>query len=208
MRYTPDHKDKTRAKILDSAALAFRRQGYHATGVDKVMEAAGLTAGGFYLHFPSKGELLAQALEHCSASVAGKLERVLEDVSHQQWMEAVVDRYLASSNRDRPEEGCPIPALAPEVGRAGQGPRQAFERMVINLVARLAAHLPADGNDELAIALTALCVGGMTLARAVDDPGYADKILAVCRQFAHDSVAARAPAKAKTRAKRRADRDA
>ena len=75
MRYTPDHKEKTRARILESAATVFRRQGYHATGVDKVMEEAGLTAGGFYAHFPSKDALLAEALEHYAAKASGKLDR-------------------------------------------------------------------------------------------------------------------------------------
>ncbi len=53
-RYAFDHKEKTRARILEAAGKVFRRQGYHATGVDKVMEEAGLTAGGFYAHFDSK----------------------------------------------------------------------------------------------------------------------------------------------------------
>ena len=54
MRYPAGHKEQTRAKILRAAAKVFRREGYHAVSVDKVMEEAGLTAGGFYAHFGSK----------------------------------------------------------------------------------------------------------------------------------------------------------
>ena len=54
MRYAAGHREQTRAKILRAAGKVFRRQGYHAAGVDKVMEEAGLTAGGFYAHFGSK----------------------------------------------------------------------------------------------------------------------------------------------------------
>jgi TetR/AcrR family transcriptional repressor of nem operon len=188
MRYSPDHKEKTRAKILESAATVFRRQGYHATGVDKVMEEAGLTAGGFYAHFPSKDALLAEAFEHIAAKGSSTLERGLEDASDREWVREIVDRYLNDSHRRRPETGCPIPSLAPEVGRAGKAPRQAFERLVGSLIAKIAAHLPPEDAEERAIAITALCVGGMALARAVHDPGYSDRILAACRDFAHDAL--------------------
>src|SRR5271156_4884894 len=102
MRYTAGHKEKTRVKILESAATVFRRQGYHATGVDKVMEEAGLTAGGFYAHFPSKDALLAEALDHHAAKPAGRLEVGLEDVSDEECVGAIVDRYLAASHRAHP----------------------------------------------------------------------------------------------------------
>ncbi len=64
MRYAPDHKAKTRGKILAAAGRVFRRLGYHAAGVDRVMEEAGLTSGGFYAHFESKEALLAEAIAH------------------------------------------------------------------------------------------------------------------------------------------------
>ena len=188
MRYSSDHKEKTRAKILESAAKIFRRQGYHATGVDKVMDEAGLTAGGFYAHFSSKDALLAEALEHYAAKGSETLERGLEDASDREWVHGIVDHYLDESHRRRPETGCPIPSLAPEVGRAGKAPRQAFERLVGNLIAKIAAHLPPDDPEERAIAITAICVGGITLARAVHDPGLSDRILAACRDFAHDAL--------------------
>jgi TetR/AcrR family transcriptional repressor of nem operon len=200
MRYTPGHKEKTRAKILESAATAFRRQGYHATGVDKVMEEAGLTAGGFYAHFPTKDALLAEALEHCAAKAAGNLEISTEARSDQnqdqvqdaEWITGMIDRYLGSSHRGQPERGCPIPTLAPEVSRAGPAPRQAFERLAASLIARIAAHLPPEQAPDRAIAIAALCVGGITLARAVHDPGFSDQILAACREFAHQAVEGRA----------------
>ena len=77
-----------------------------------------------------------------------------------------------------------MPSLAPEVSRAGKAPRQAFERLVGDLIAKIAAHLPPDDAEDRAIAIAALCVGGMTLARAVHDPGFSDRILAACREFA------------------------
>ena len=122
MRYSPDHKEKTRARILESAATVFRRQGYHATGVDKVMEEAGLTAGGFYAHFASKDALLAEALEHYATKNTGKFEGGQKDASDREQVKAIVDRYLTASHRRHPERGCPLPSLAAEVARAGKAP--------------------------------------------------------------------------------------
>ena len=69
MRYAADQKEKTRSRIVRAAGKVFRRQGYHAAGVDKVMAEAGLTAGGFYAHFDSKQALLAEAIEDAAVEV-------------------------------------------------------------------------------------------------------------------------------------------
>jgi TetR/AcrR family transcriptional regulator, transcriptional repressor for nem operon len=204
MRYSPDHKEKTRARILESAATAFRREGYHATGVDKVMEEAGLTAGGFYAHFSSKDAMLAEALEHYAATGSGKLDVSAEHAGDHERAAAVVDRYLTTSHRGHPESGCPLPSLAAEVSRAGKKPRQAFERLVGGLINKIEAALPADQAHDRAIAIAALCVGGMTLARAVHDPEFSDQILAACRAFAHENLERHQEPKA-SKHRRRAD---
>jgi TetR/AcrR family transcriptional repressor of nem operon len=185
MRYSAGHKEKTRARILDAAAAAFRRDGYHATGVDKVMEDAGLTVGGFYAHFASKDALLAAVLEYCAASGVGRLATGEAESGGQDGAETIVAGYLTSAHRADPERGCPLPSLAAEVSRAGSEPRMAFERLVSGLIARFAKALPPEQADEEAIALAALCIGGMTLARAVQNPEFSDKILTACRAFAH-----------------------
>jgi TetR/AcrR family transcriptional regulator, transcriptional repressor for nem operon len=204
MRYSPDHKEKTRARILESAAAAFRREGYHATGVDKVMEEAGLTAGGFYAHFPSKDAMLAEALEHYAATGKSQLDVSAEEAGEHWHAGSIVDWYLAASHRGCPERGCPLPSLAAEVSRAGKKPRQAFERLVRGLIRKIGALLPPDHAEDRAIAIAALCVGGMTLARAVDDPEFSDRILAACRAFAHENLKRHQQPKA-SKFRRRAD---
>ncbi len=207
MRYSADHKEKTRARILESAATAFRRQGYHATGVDQVMEEAGLTAGGFYAHFSSKDALLAEAIEHCGAAAGGRLDETSEEVASRGRAGAIVDRYLTPSHRGHPERGCPLPSLAAEVSRAGMKPRQAFERMLGGLITRIATELPPDHAEDTAVALAALCVGGMTLARAVHDPELSDRILAACREFVHENLEGAATTEVKKTTRRRSDKE-
>ena len=80
MRYAPGQKEKTRARILEAAGKVFRRRGYHAAGVDEVMEEAGLTAGGFYAHFASKQALLAEALVQAAVETGRRRDAGLEDL--------------------------------------------------------------------------------------------------------------------------------
>jgi TetR/AcrR family transcriptional repressor of nem operon len=172
------------------------------------MEEAGLTAGGFYAHFPSKDALLAAALEYYADKPSGKLTVGLEDVSGREFVGAMVDRYLASSHRMRPESGCPLPSLAPEVSRAGKAPRLAFERLVGDLIATVATHLPPGNVEDRAIAIVALCVGGMTLARAVHDPGLSDRILAACREYSRKNIDGHVATKARKTGRRGTDEGA
>jgi len=63
MPYTPDHKRRTRQRIVGAAARLFNRKGFEVT-IGEIMTAAGLTHGGFYRHFGSKAELYAEAVRH------------------------------------------------------------------------------------------------------------------------------------------------
>ena len=124
MRYAAGHKEQTRAKILRAAGRVFRRQGYHAAGVDKVMEEAGLTAGGFYAHFGSKEALLAETLGPAAAEAGAARDKDLEGVAGDAWVEAFVERYLSPGHRHKTEDGLPAPGAGLRdraVRRSGQG---------------------------------------------------------------------------------------
>jgi AcrR family transcriptional regulator len=63
MRYSTDHKQATRHRILEAAGRRFKKQdGIDGTGVAAVMSDAGLTNGAFYAHFMSKEDLVANVL--------------------------------------------------------------------------------------------------------------------------------------------------
>jgi TetR/AcrR family transcriptional regulator, transcriptional repressor for nem operon len=186
MRYPPEHKQRTREKILSAAGRVFRRQGYHAAGVDAVMEEAGLTAGGFYAHFPSKEALLGEVLTHATADAAALLLKELEGRSGRDWVVAFVEGYLSPGHRRKVAEGCPIPCLISEVGRAGEASRKTFAETVGRMSEKLEGELAGDpsASNDRALAIVALCVGGMALARGVGDELLADRILAACRTLA------------------------
>jgi TetR/AcrR family transcriptional repressor of nem operon len=188
MRYAGGHKERTRARILQAAGKVFRREGYHASGVDKVMEEAGLTAGGFYAHFESKEALLAEMLAPAVAGV--ELGRDLEGVEGPAMVEAFVEGYLRKAHLNNAEGGCPLPALVSEVARAGEPVKASFEAIVLGLAARLQGQAGEDLAEDRALAIIALCVGGLGLARSVQDEALADRILAACRDLARTGMVA------------------
>ena len=187
MRYPPGHKAKTREKILEAAGRVFRRQGYHATGVDGVMEEAGLTAGGFYAHFASKQALLAELFEYFRGQFNIKADDQATRTDVRKDLDAFVTRYLGDVHLQKIEEGCPLAALLSEVCRSDDSVKKGFEAMVLDFQ-RLATTQGPDGqpafNEEQALATLALCVGGIGLARSVQDGELAGKILESCKQAA------------------------
>jgi len=197
MRYPAGHREQTRAKILRAACKVFRRQGYHAAGVDKVMEEAGLTAGGFYAHFASKEALLAETLAPAAAS-ALSAERI-EHLTGPAWAEAFVDRYLSRAHLVKFQDGCPLPPLVSEVARAGGPVKASFEAVVQSLATRLQGQARGGVSEDRALAVLALCVGGLGVARSVQDGALAERILAACRDLAlaglHAEASARTPAR-------------
>jgi TetR/AcrR family transcriptional regulator, transcriptional repressor for nem operon len=190
MRYAAGHKEQTRAKILGAAGKVFRREGYHAAGVDEVLEEAGLTAGGFYAHFRSKEALLAEALVPAAAEAGAWREKGLEGVAGPARVEAFVERYLGPRHMRNTEGGCPLPALASEVARGGGPVKASFEAIVRDLAARLKGHAGGELSEERALAIIALCVGGLGVARSVQDEALSERILASCRDLARASLVA------------------
>lgn len=181
MRYPADHKAKTRERIVEAAGRLFRRRGYHASGVDAVMNEAGLTPGGFYAHFGSKEALLAEALGQAARAASVGVDASLDGLSGRAWAEGFVAYYLSEPHREAVEDGCPLASLASEVARAGEPVRRTFESLILRLVDRLADSGLEEGR---ALAVVALCVGGLGLARSVQDDELAARVLQASRELA------------------------
>ena len=184
MRYTDRHKAETREKILTAAARLFRERGYDGVGVDAIMNEVGLTAGGFYAHFPSKKALFAEAVT--KALGRGQAVRAAKGVDPTDPLRALINGYLSRTHRDMVGEGCPLPVLTPDVARSDTDTRASYERQFLHYLGEIEALLPegqAVSHDK-ALALMAQCVGGLMLARAVKDEQLSNRILKACRQAA------------------------
>jgi TetR/AcrR family transcriptional repressor of nem operon len=182
VRYPKGHRVETRARVLDAAGRLFKKHGFAGTGVDAVMREAALTAGGFYKHFSSKDDLFARTVERL---LRDQVEHWLGgDAEGAAWVDGFLDRYLSTQHRDVAEHGCAMPSLAPEIARAGAPARRALERHVRTFLDHLTAQLRGTRRADRAIAMLALSVGGVVLARAVADRAFSDLILSACRRAA------------------------
>lgn len=154
------------------------------------MAAVDLTAGSFYTHFRSKEELLARALDAAFEESRENWPKQLESLRGRSWVRKFASFYLSPGHRDAPEKGCPMPALAPEIHRAGAEARGVFEQRLLGLIAAVEEQLDASSQDRRrAISAIALCVGGLQLARAVKDSSLSNDILGACRKAVVDVCA-------------------
>ena len=78
MRYQPGHKAQVHRKILEDASRRVRAEGITGAAVSSVMRDAGLTHGGFYKHFGSKDDLLAESLSAAFQETADRLTQAVE----------------------------------------------------------------------------------------------------------------------------------
>lgn len=187
MRYGPNHKAETHKRILKAAGRMFRERGYMASGVDKVMRSAGLTAGGFYSHFASKQALLAETLIETIRDLRDILIAGTEELDGTSWLREVVRRYLNRKHRDIRDAGCALPSLISELTRSDEKTRATFEHHLRHLVRELEDKTPEGAgmsSQDRVLATIALCMGGLALSRSVVDPDLSNQILQACRRLA------------------------
>ena len=180
MPYSKAHKARTRARIVEAARRLFNRHGYDAVSIDRLMAEAGLTRGGFYAHFANKEEAFAAAaLSFLDGRGAAWRESAGVDPAAGQAVMAqrMVRSYLSREHLDDVEGHCPLIAYATDVARAGPPVRESYRSLLEAMVGLFEANLDQAGDRrERALALAALCVGGMILARSLPGAPIAEEV--------------------------------
>ncbi len=167
--------DRSRAALVDTAALLFRRQGYAATGVNQILETAGVKAGSLYHHFPSgKQELAAAVVDGVGGGIEQQLRRFLASGSPvADIVDGWIDLLAAGLAGDR-RDGCPIEPIATESVHASPQVRAASARAFHGWCSAVADRLRADGwpdddADQTAMSVIALVEGALLLSRIAGD---------------------------------------
>jgi TetR/AcrR family transcriptional repressor of nem operon len=181
MRYDSEHKQRTRERLLAEAAKAVRAEGPHKVGVADLMARAGLTHGGFYAHFASKDDLIAEAVDQMFEEAGARTVRRLgEGRPPAEALRSYVDFYLSRSHRDTRTSGCPLPFLSADAPRLPEAARARYAEGAARLTEAFSDLLKQRGApepDSLATSVLAEMVGAVALARAEPDPARADAIL-------------------------------
>jgi TetR/AcrR family transcriptional repressor of nem operon len=183
MRVSQQQMDVSHERIVEGAARLFRERGVRATSVADAMNAAGLTHGGFYRHFRTKDDLVAEALRQAFESFASPLEKSQKVEPPDQVAAGFKARYLSDEHVANPGAGCPMPALAGELARESAQIKAEFSaglQRVLDVLAQSHRGTDSDRRDAAAREL-AMLVGAVVLARA-SEPAVGASVLNACRR--------------------------
>jgi TetR/AcrR family transcriptional repressor of nem operon len=182
---------ENRRAIVAAATRLFRERGVEAVGLSELMKHAGFTQGGFYNHFDSKADLVAEVL--ASALAEGntgfaKFARAPVDESTTA-LRRYIGWYLSQAHRDNIDHGCPVAGFACDAPRLGAGAQSHFAGGLddqITILAGLIAEsgsLAAEGGRrtlrEQAVSLHCEMLGALVLSRSVAQaaPALSNEIL-------------------------------
>ena len=180
MRYEPEHKTRTRDRIVRNAARKFRAEGLNGPGVASVMKASGLTVGGFYKHFRSKDDLLAEAIAQGFAESNQNIRSALRHVPPEHKWKELVRLYLSTEHCDHPETGCPVAALAPEIARAKVNIRKRIVGLMKEWVEIMPGATAREREQNLFVIYSAMA-GALSIARVLTEPADKQKLLSSVR---------------------------
>jgi len=182
MGHSKTEKDRTHKRIVAIASKRFRESGLAGIGIADLMKEAGLTVGGFYKHFNSRDDLVAEAVGSAFGTWKRQLDAAATDGPPLSSAK-LIDDYLNEVHRDNPGSGCAFSALAPEIARTGKRIRSLATEQIrndIDLLAGLLGGSDGKGNAAArskAILVFSALVGAMVLARAVSDEPLSREIL-------------------------------
>ncbi len=186
MSTTLTRKEQTHERIVDTAATIIRRSGYGGTGVADIMKEAGLTHGGFYAHFDSRDQLLAEAVDRAAGDTLARMQRVTGRAAPQEALNVFVDAYLSDGHAASPETGCALASLGTETPRQAPEVRQVCARRLKEMIDLVERQLPGwgePGQHDKALGVLSTLVGAMVLARSADDARLSKAVREAAKAF-------------------------
>jgi TetR/AcrR family transcriptional repressor of nem operon len=188
MPYPVGHRAEVKGKIVQSARRLFNRHGFDNVSIQQIMSGAGLTHGGFYSYFRSKSDLYTNVLGCFFTDPEWKNDwkGVEVDMASSQAAAQVVKAYLSRQHFEDVENSCPMVALPTDVMRCGRETKRAFETVFAAMVSMLERSVTDEKQHRhaKAQAVAALCVGGMVVARAIENRIVADELRDACMSIA------------------------
>ena len=180
MGHSRDDKARSHERIVEIAAARLRESGTAGPGVAELMKAAGLTHGGFYKHFGSREDLVAEAVERALRDNEGFVATLTAGAADARTaLELFVDWYTSAEHRDTPSAGCAVVAFGADAPRADQRVRASYARQVERYLTHLEALL---GDRVRAAAALSTLVGAVLVARGIGPGELSDEILAAARE--------------------------
>lgn len=184
MPYTPEHKQQSKHKILDSAYKLFTQKGFEHVSIDELMADAGLTRGAFYAHFKSKSELYAESMR--SAAKISQATQLLKSPGDSSLI-TLIRGYLSRAHVKQETDACPLAFLATDVATRDEQVKSTYTSVfnqLVTLLERRLSESESQSQRSRALALTALLIGGVAVGRALDDADSVKELLLSCQELA------------------------
>lgn len=180
MKVSKETVEQNRERVIDTAATLLRERGIDGIGIADLMNAAGLTHGGFYRQFKSKDDLVVQAVKRAYDDMSEDIQKRMEAATDSP-LEMLVRHYVSNYHRDDPGHGCSLAALAVDAARRDDPAlRSLFGDIIGNYIALLTTLVPGSDPTEkrsAAIAFLAEMIGSVILSRVVPDPSLSSEII-------------------------------
>src|SRR5262245_21408421 len=186
MRYSAEHKQETRERIVRAASRHFRGRGGEGVAIADLMRKLDLTHGGGYRHFDSKEQLFAEAIAKGFEDIRAKFTEAVEKAPPGGKLKVLIEQYLSLDHCANPDSGCPIAALASEIARYPRAVRVKIDRAMRDHLKRMSGFLPGATEAERqrnCLALLSGMSGALTLARTAADKEMRQSILQAAREF-------------------------
>jgi AcrR family transcriptional regulator len=180
MPYPTGHREQVRSRIIEGARRLFNRKGFESVSIDAIMARVGLTRGAFYAYFESKSDLYAEILGcfFTDPNWRSRWEGVVVDLASPEAGPQIVRAYLSQQHFDDVENSCPMVALPSDVARSDQKVKAAFENVFRAMVTVLGRDVKntTQPTEDTAMAIAGLCIGGMVVARSLNDNRLSDHL--------------------------------
>ncbi len=184
MRKSRQASARTRERIVSGASAMFRERGLDNVSVAELMAQAGLTHGGFYAHFTSRDELVAEAVRFALLQSAHRIYLSALQTGDTPGYSKLIKRYLTIEHRDHPDSGCVLASLGAEIGRDEGDAKAVFSEgfdELVTLLARLSPERTRSARRAHVLSVISSLSGALILARAVNGNGGSEEILASVR---------------------------
>lgn len=175
MAWNKAHKEQSKDKILQSAAMLFTQNGFENISIDQVMKKAQMTRGAFYSHFKSKSDLYAQAITKASQLAQ---QRISSGIPIN--IECLAQNYLSTQHKDNEsEQACPLAFLVSDINQQDEQVRKTYTKTLEGFINHTQQH---SQDRESAMQHAVLMIGGMAIARAIEDKELSEELLKACQK--------------------------
>jgi len=143
-------RGNTREEIIRKGAELIHAQGYHATGIQQILQASGIPKGSFYFYFRSKEDFGREIINHFTSIINDIFMRYLNDskTPPMRRLEKLFEYYESAFQKNGCSLGCPIGNLSLELADGNDRLRKHLKTVIEKLISHIELCLEEAKSDR------------------------------------------------------------